>query len=108
VSQVPPVDHDLQSEHVVRAHEEDGNLILSYHQDIEEHLKLAHYERSLDSRVQKKHEFRKTMTVPFNIIMQICNDTGLDFFNPGDAKAIVEILKRPEYAAFRTVADVNL
>ncbi len=56
------------SDQIVRAHEEDNKLILNYHQDIEDHLKLAHYERSLDSRVQKKREFRKTMSIPFNIV----------------------------------------
>ncbi len=33
------------------------------------------------------------------------NETGLNFFEPGDAKEIMKILKRPEYAVFRTVAD---
>ena len=93
------------SDHVARYHEEDDKTIITYHQDIEAHLKLAHYERSVDSRVAKKGEFRKTMSIPFNIVQKLMNETGLDFFKTDDAKAIMKILKKPEYAAFRTVAD---
>lgn len=108
MNDVPTVDHSLHSDHVVRAHEEDNKVILSYHQDVEEHLKIAHHERTLDSRVQKKHEFRKVLTVPFNIIQTIANETGLDFFNPDDAKEFYKILASPKYAAFRTVQDKRI
>jgi hypothetical protein len=102
------VDFSLQNEHQVKYHEEDNKIIVSYHQDISEHLKIAKAERDLDSRVKKKHEFRKVMTVPFNVIQKIANETGLDFLNPDHSKDFYKVLKRHEYRELRTVQDNRL
>lgn len=83
-------------------HEEDGKMILQYEQDIETVLKVNHEQRAATSRFQKKGDLHHVMRVPTVVLMQIAQQTGLDFFNPEDAKAILQILKRPEYAQFRT------
>jgi len=83
-------------------HEEEGKMIVSYEQDIETVLKVNHEQRAMSSRLARKGDMHHVMRVPTVVLMQIAQQTGLDFFNPDDAKRILEILKRPEYAAFRT------
>jgi hypothetical protein len=83
-------------------HEEEGKLIVRYEQDVEAVIKANHEQMVRRSRVEKKGDFHHVMRVPTVILQKICQETGLDFFNKDDAKQILEILKRPEYAAFRT------
>lgn len=83
-------------------HEEDDKIVVSYEQDIETVLKVNHEQRAMTSRLARKGDLHHVMRVPTVVLMQIAQETGLDFFKPEDAKAILEILKRPEYAAFRT------
>lgn len=82
--------------------EEDGKLIVSYTADVEAVIKANHAQMVSRSRVEKKANMHHVMRVPTVILQKICQDTGLDFFNKDDAKKILEILKGPEYAAFRT------
>lgn len=82
-------------------HEEDGKIIVSYEQDIEAVLKANHEQRAMSSRLARKGDMHHVMRVPTVVLMQIAQKTGLDFFDPEDAKKILEILKGPEYAAFR-------
>lgn len=83
-------------------HEEDGKIILNYTEDVETLLKVNHEQRESRSVLERKGDFHHVMRVPHTILMKIQQETGLDFFNKEDAKAILEILKRPEYAQFRT------
>lgn len=83
-------------------HEEEGKMILNYQQDIETLLKVNHEQRAATSRFEKKGDMHHVMRVPTTVLMKIAQETGLDFFNPEDAKAILQILRRPEYAQFRT------
>lgn len=96
----------------VKAHEQGSNLIVSYDMDVEPLLNANHKERREHSErtgaFGKKGEFRKIMSVDPVTLMRICKETGLDFFNQGDAKEILKILKRPEYAKFRTVPDKRI
>jgi hypothetical protein len=83
-------------------HEEEGKIILNYQEDLEALLKANHEQRQARSRLDKKADLHHVMRVPQVILMKIMQETGLDFFKPEDAKLILEILKGPEYAAFRT------
>ena len=102
------------SDYTVKAHEDGNNLVLQYYQDVEPVMEAAAAARREEREAGKfdnkrmKSEFRRTMMVPFNVLMEITQKTGLDFFNPGDAKEIMKILKRPEYAQFRTTNTKNL
>jgi len=44
------------------------------------------------------------MSIPFNIIQEICAKHGLNFYQPEDAKKILAIAKR-DYPAFKTTID---
>lgn len=89
----------------IKAHERDDDLVLQYYQDVEPVLDAAAAARREDrerTAFQKSSEFKRTMIIPFNILMKITQETGLDFYQPEDAKVILKILKGPEYARFRT------
>lgn len=83
-------------------HEEGEKIIVSYEQDVETVMKVNHEQRAATSRVAKKGDMHHVMRIPLVILQKIQNETGLDFFNPVDAKEILKILKRPEYACWRT------
>lgn len=99
-------------EQVVTYHEEDGNSILHYYQDVEPHLEYAAKCRREDAERRgafgKRNEMRRTMSVPFNVILEVCNKYGLDFFNQEDAKVVARILKGPDYKHFRTTIDRHI
>jgi muconolactone delta-isomerase len=82
-------------------HEQDGKIILDYSQDIEATLKANHEQRAMSSRLARKGDMHHVMRVPRVILMKICEEHHLNFFEPDDAKKVLEILKRPEFAAFR-------
>jgi len=87
----------------------EGNTLVNTYQDVEPVMEYCANLRRADHEDRgsfgKRGELHRTMSVPMNIIMQICNDHGLDFFNPEHSKAILRILKGPDYAAFRTSID---
>lgn len=87
-----------------RYYEEDGKIILKYSEDLETLLKANHEQRAESSVFAKKGDLHHVMRVPQTVLMKIAQETGLDFFNPEDAKQILQILKRPEYAPFRVYA----
>lgn len=94
---------------IVKAHDgENGDLILSYHQDVEPQLEEAKAARNAICTVEKKSEFRRTMTIPFNVLLEICTKYNLNFYEPEDAKVILKILKGSDYKNFRTVPDKHL
>jgi hypothetical protein len=89
----------------ISAHEQGAEVVLNYYQDVEPILDAAAAARREDrerTAFQKSSEFKRTMIVPFNVLMQIRTERGLDFLNPEHSKAIVKLLKTSEYAGFRT------
>ena len=83
----------------------DERVVLKYTQDVEPVLIAAADARREDRErgaFQKRHEFKRTMCVPFVTIMEIERKTGLSYTNKEDAKAFAKILKGPDYAKFRT------
>ena len=93
-------------------HEQDGNIVVNSYQDVEPAMEYAAKARRADREERgafgKRKELHRTMSVPFNVIQMICVKHSLDFFNPEHSRAILKILKTPEYAAFRTTADRNI
>ena len=100
----------LDQAHKVTAHENGDDLVLRTYQDVEPHMEYAAKLRRADAeergRFGKRPDFHKTMSLPFNIIQQICAKHRLDFFNSEDAKKITAIAKR-DYPAFKTSVDKN-
>lgn len=89
----------------VKAHESGDDLVLHYQQDVEPILNIAARERRIDREAtffQKSSEFKRTMIVPFNVLLKIRTEKGLDYLNPEHSKAIAKLLKSSEYAGFRT------
>jgi len=82
--------------------EEGDKVFVTHTQDLEATIKANHEQMAQRSVFDKKGEMHHVMRVPHVILMKICQETGLDFFDKDDAKEIMKILKRPEYAAFRT------
>lgn len=100
---------------VTKAYEEGDNLLVRTYQDVEPHLKLAARERRVDSEERtafgKRAEFRRTMTIPNNVMLQVCQKLGIqagDMFQPEYAKKIYAELKKPEFKYFRTVSDKRI
>lgn len=92
------------SELKVRALEDDERVVLDYTQDVEPALIAASDARREDRErgaFQKTHEMKRTMVVPFVVLMQIERETGLSYLNREHAQAIGKILKGPDYAKFR-------
>jgi hypothetical protein len=59
-------------------------------------------------RFSKKAEFRKKMSIPRNVMMNFCQTTGLDWFNPEDAKVILKYFSSVDWKNLRTVSDKNI
>lgn len=88
---------------VTTYHEEEGRIFLQHHHpDLEVLQKFNAEQMASRSVFDKKGDMHHVMRVPQAILTKICAETGLDFFDKDDAKKILNILKRPEYACFRT------
>lgn len=91
--------------------EEDGKVGVNTYQDVEPHLEYAKKCRRVDAedrgRFGKRPDLHRTMSIPFNIIQQICARHRLDFFNKDDAKKILAIAKR-DYPAFKVTNDKKI
>jgi len=89
-------------------HEQDGKILIHTYQDVEPHLEYAKACRRVDAedrgRFGKRGDLRRTMSIPFNIIQEICAKHGLNFYQPEDAKKILAIAKR-DYPAFKVTID---
>lgn len=101
----------LDTSHKMTAHDlgPDG-LAVNYYQDVEPLMDICARERREDRErtvFQKRPEFRRTMAIPFNILMKVSNELGLNFMNPEDAKTILKVLKR-DYPVFKTVNDKRI
>lgn len=99
-------------EQVLTYYEQDGNSIIHYYQDVEPHLEYAAKCRREDAERRgafgKRQEFRRTMSLPFNVLMEICSKYNLNFFEPEDAKVVLAIAKGPDYKGFRTTTDKKI
>lgn len=83
--------------------EQEGKILIEqHHPDASVVEKLNAEQMAARGRFSKKGDFHHVMRIPQAVLTKICADTGLDFFNPDDAKKILKILKGPEYRAFRT------
>jgi hypothetical protein len=96
----------------LKAHEQGDNLIVTYHADVEPILKSAHDQRRADAEDRTafgvRREFRKTMSIPPVIMLQVCEKLGIPFgevFNKEHQARIAAELKGPDYKAFRCVTD---
>lgn len=94
------------------AKEEDGNLLVHTYQDVEPHLEYAAKCRRVDAEDRgafgKRAEFRRTMSVPMNIMMNIASKLGIpmgQIFDKEHQKRITRELKSSEYAYFRVTTD---
>ncbi len=106
----------LDSAHRVTATEDaDGNTLVRTYQDVEPHLEYAAKLRRADAEERgafgKRKELHRTMSVPFNVLAMVAARLGI---RPGDvlqseySRRIMQELKRPEFAAFRTTIDRNI
>lgn len=97
------------------AREEDDKLLVNTYQDVEPHLEYAAQCRRADAEVRgafgKRNELRRTMSVPFNVILGVAQRLGIpggEIFQPEHNRRIVAELKKPEFKLFRTTIDRNL
>lgn len=99
---VDPPKVEPQDSKRVTYHEEDDKMIVRYEQDVETVLKLNHEQRAAEGRFEKMGEFKQTMRVPEVIMLEIKFKYGWDYQNPDHWPMVKQILKGPDYAAFRT------
>jgi hypothetical protein len=102
----------LDRAHRVTAHDlGNGATGVQTYQDVEPHLEYAAKCRRADAENRgafgKRGEMRRTMAIPFNVLMEISQKHNLQFFEPEDAKKILAIAKR-DYPKFKTVTDRNI
>lgn len=83
-------------------HEEDGNAIVQYSQDVETVMKINHERRVTEGSCSRIGEFHHTFAVPEVIMLEIKFKFGWDYQNPDHWPFVKKILKGPEYAAWRT------
>lgn len=103
------------SEQIITAKEEDDKLILNYHQDVEPNLKDAADSRRFDAehrtRFGRRAEFRRTMTIPFTVMMQVAEKLGIqasDMFGREQQSRIAKELKGSDFSLFRTTVDKGI
>jgi hypothetical protein len=102
----------LDQAHPQSYHEEDGKIIVRSYQDVEPHLDYAAACRREDAESRgtfgKRGEFRRTMVIPFNIMLGIAQRLGIpqgSIFASEHSKRILRELRGAEYKRFRTVSD---
>src|SRR5579862_4939038 len=98
----------LDRAHRQTYHEQDGNVYLNSYQDVEPHLNYAAACRREDAerrgRFGKRGDLRRTMSVPFNIMLEVAQKLGIpagEIFQKEHSKRISKALKSPEYKNFR-------
>ena len=88
--------------------EEDENILINSYQDVEPHIEYAKACRRVDAedrgRFGKRGDLRRTMSIPMNVLMMVCQEHHLDFWNKDDAKKILKIVRR-DYPVFATTID---
>jgi hypothetical protein len=105
----------LDNAHRTTAKEEDGKLLVNTYQDVEPHLEYAAKCRRADAEERgafgQRGEFRRTMTIPFNIMLGVGQKLGIpagQIFDKEHQKRISRELKSSEYKNFRTTIDRNI
>lgn len=100
---------------ITTAKEEGDKVLIHTYQDVEPHLKMCARERRVDSEERghfgKRGEFRRTMSIPHNIMLKVCMDLGIEpglMFQAEYSKRIHAELKKPEYSLFRTTTDKRI
>jgi hypothetical protein len=93
----------------------DGNVQIGTYQDVEPHLDYAAKCRRIDAEDRgafgNRGELRRTMAVPFNVILGIAQRLGIppgQVFDKQYNKRIMKELKGPEFKAFRTTIDKRI
>jgi len=97
------------------AKEEDGNILVNTYQDVEPHLEYAAKCRRADAEERgtfgRRSEFRRTMSVPFNVMLAVAQRLGIpagSIFDKEYSQRILAELKSPEFAYFRTTIDKKI
>ena len=95
--------------------EEDGALVVSSTQDVEPHMEYAKSCQRADAetrgRFGKRGDMRRSMAVPFNVILAVAQRLGIPHakvFDSEHSKRIFAELKSPEFKVFRTTIDKNI
>lgn len=95
--------------------EEDGQLLVQTYQDVEPHLEYAakcrreEWERR--GQFGKRGEFRRTMTIPTNVLYAVAQRLGIPqgkIFESDYNRRIMQELKRSEFKLFRVTNDKRL
>lgn len=96
-------------------HEQDDKILINTYQDVEPHLEYAAQCRRADAEVRgnfgRRNELRRTMSVPFNVLLAVAQQLGIpqgNIFDTDTMRRIVTELKRPEFKLFRTTVDKNI
>lgn len=105
----------LDNAHRLTAKDEDGNLLVNTYQDVEPHLEYAAKCRRVDAEDRgafgRRGEFRRTMVIPFNIMLGVAQKLGIpagQIFDKEHQQRISRELKSTEFKNFRTTIDANL
>src|SRR5262249_1052529 len=100
---------------VTTAKEEGTDTVIQYAQDCEGILKDAEASRQRDrderGHFGRRNEFRRVMTVPFVVLMEVGRKLGIpaaDLFSREQSKRIYAELKKSEYKYLRTTQDKNI
>lgn len=105
----------LDTTHAQSYHEEDGKAIIRTYQDVEPHLEYAaacrREDRERRGEFGRRAELRRTMVVPFNIMLAVAQKLGIPagaIFDTEHAQRIMKELKGSDYKQFRTVTDKRI
>lgn len=92
--------------------ESDGTTLVNTYQDVEPCMDYAAALRRADGEERgtfgRRKDLHHTMSVPFNIMLATAERLGIpagEIFATEHAKRIMQELKRPEFAVFRTTID---
>jgi hypothetical protein len=95
--------------------EEDGKALVNTYQDVEPHLEYAAKCRRADAEERgafgRRGELRRTMSVPFNVLLGIAQKLGIpagQIFDKEHQKRLAKELKSSEYRHFRTTIDKHI
>lgn len=88
-----------------------SDVIVHTYEDVQSVIDANAAERRWNDdkgKFSKKSELRKKMSIPANVMLKFCQDTGLDWFNADDAKVILKYFSSVEWKNLRTVSDKHI
>lgn len=95
--------------------DQDGTIKINTYQDVEPHLRYAADCRRVDAEDRgafgKRGELRRTMSVPFNVMLMVAAKLGIpqgEIFDKEHSARIMKELRGPEFKGFRTTIDKNI